>query len=166
MGGVKDIVEKDAVSISLVKGGVDITEDGLKLCSETISEIMGHDVSVIMGANVADEVARGDFCEATIGASDKQTGELFHKLFDMKTFSVNTVDEVASVELCGALKNVVALAAGFTDGIGMGGNTKAAVVRIGLKVLRTSSRRASVVATGSARKPSRRAEPRAKRRAR
>ena len=61
------------------------------------------------GANVADEVARGDFCEATIGASDKQTGELFHKLFDMKTFSVNTVDEVASVELCGALKNVVRL---------------------------------------------------------
>jgi len=135
--GVKDIVEKDAVSISLVKGGVDINADGLKLCSETISEIMGHDVSVIMGANVADEVARGDFCEATIGASDKETGELFHKLFDMKTFSVNTVDEVASVELCGALKNVVALAAGFTDGIGMGGNTKAAVVRIGLKEMQT-----------------------------
>merc|ERR1719231_2114577 len=131
--GVKDVVEKDAVSISLVKGGVDIKEDGLKLCSETISEIMGHDVSVIMGANVADEVARGDFCEATIGATDAATGELFHKLFDMKTFSVNVVDEVPSVELCGALKNVVALAAGFVDGIGMGGNTKAAVVRIGLK---------------------------------
>merc|ERR1711939_484911 len=83
--------------------------------------------------NVADEVARGDFCEATIGATSKQTGELFHKLFDMKTFSVNVVDEVPSVELCGALKNVVALAAGFVDGIGMGSNTKAAVVRIGLK---------------------------------
>merc|ERR1711937_605655 len=134
---MKDAVGKDTVSISLVKGGVDITKDGLKLCSETISEILGHDVSVIMGANVADEVARGDFCEATIGASDKQTGELFHKLFDMKTFSVNTVDEVASVELCGALKNVVALAAGFTDGIGMGGNTKAAVVRIGLKEMQS-----------------------------
>jgi glycerol-3-phosphate dehydrogenase (NAD+) len=131
--GVQDVVEKDAVSISLVKGGVDLLPDGLKLCSETISEILGHDVSVIMGANVADEVARGDFCEATIGTTDMETGALFHKLFDSKTFSVNVVDEVASVELCGALKNVVALAAGFTDGIGMGGNTKAAVVRIGLK---------------------------------
>merc|ERR1711937_874459 len=130
---MKDAVGKDTVSISLVKGGVDIKADGLKLCSETISEIVGHDVSVIMGANVADEVARGDFCEATIGATDTSTGELFHKLFNMKTFSVNVVDEVPSVELCGALKNVVALAAGFVDGIGMGGNTKAAVVRIGLK---------------------------------
>jgi glycerol-3-phosphate dehydrogenase (NAD+) len=131
--GMKEAVGKDTVSISLVKGGVDINADGLKLCSETISEILGHDVSVIMGANVADEVARGDFCEATIGATSKETGELFHKLFDTKTFSVNVVPEVASVELCGALKNVVALAAGFVDGVGMGGNTKAAVVRIGLK---------------------------------
>jgi len=131
--GVKDVVEKDAVSISLVKGGVDIKADGLKLCSETIAEILGHDVSVIMGANVADEVARGDFCEATIGSTDTETAAVFHKLFDMKTFRVNVVDEVASVELCGALKNVVALAAGFVDGLGQGGNTKAAVVRIGLQ---------------------------------
>merc|ERR1719316_2456593 len=93
-----------------------------------------------MGANVADEVARGDFCEATIGATDRATGELFHKLFDMKTFSVNIVDEVASVELCGALKNVVALAAGFVDGIGMGGNTKAAVVVLASRRCRSSSR--------------------------
>jgi glycerol-3-phosphate dehydrogenase (NAD+) len=116
----------------MVKGGVDIAADGVKLCSETITEIVGHDVSVIMGANVADEVARGDFCEATIGATNTETGELFKTLFDMKTFSINVVPEVASVELCGALKNVVAIAAGFVDGIGMGGTTKAAVVRIGL----------------------------------
>merc|ERR1719337_443921 len=53
--------------------------------------------------------------------------------FNTKSFSVNVVDEVASVELCGAIKNVVALAAGFTDGLGMGSNTKAAIVRLGLK---------------------------------
>jgi glycerol-3-phosphate dehydrogenase (NAD+) len=58
-------------------------------------------------------------------------------LFNTPTFSVNVVNEVPSVELCGALKNVVALGAGFTDGLGMGSNTKAAVVRIGLKEMET-----------------------------
>jgi glycerol-3-phosphate dehydrogenase (NAD+) len=134
---VKDIIDPEAVSISMVKGGVDIDANGMKLCSETIAEIVGHDVAVIMGANVANEVARGDFCEATVGATDATRGELFRRLFNTKTFSVNVVPEVPSVELCGALKNVVALSAGFTDGLGMGSNTKAAVVRIGLKEMET-----------------------------
>jgi glycerol-3-phosphate dehydrogenase (NAD+) len=130
---VKDVIHPNAISVSMVKGGVDIAKDGLKLCSETIAEIVGHSVSVIMGANVANEVARGDFCEATVGATDAETGAVHRMLFHTKTFRVNVVDEVASVELCGALKNVVALAAGFTDGLGMGANTKAAIVRMGLK---------------------------------
>jgi glycerol-3-phosphate dehydrogenase (NAD+) len=134
---VKDILDPDCMSISMVKGGVDIAEDGLQLCSESLSEILGHDVSVIMGANVAIEVARDDFCEATIGTTDAATGEIFQLLFNTPTFSVNVVNEIPSVELCGALKNVVALAAGFTDGMGMGSNTKAAVVRIGLKEMET-----------------------------
>jgi glycerol-3-phosphate dehydrogenase (NAD+) len=134
---VKDVIDPSAMSISMVKGGVDIDANGMKLCSETIAEIVGHDVSVIMGANVANEVARGDFCEATVGATDPIKGELFRQLFNTKTFSVNVVHEVPSVELCGALKNVVALSAGFTDGLGMGSNTKAAVVRIGLKEMET-----------------------------
>jgi glycerol-3-phosphate dehydrogenase (NAD+) len=121
----------------MVKGGVDIAPDGLKLCSETIADIVGHKVSVIMGANVANEVARGDFCEATVGATDAETGAVFQMLFNTKAFSVNVVEEVPSVELCGALKNVVALAAGFTDGLGMGSNTKAAIVRMGLKEMET-----------------------------
>ena len=130
---VKDVIHPKAISVSMVKGGVDIAKDGLKLCSETIAEIVGHSVSVIMGANVANEVARGDFCEATVGATDAMTGAVHQMAFNTKSFSVNVVDEVASVELCGAIKNVVALAAGFTDGLGMGSNTKAAIVRLGLK---------------------------------
>merc|ERR1719321_2358276 len=91
---VKDVIHPNTISISMVKGGVDIATDGLKLCSETTSEIVGHSVSVIMGANVANEVARGDFCEATVGATDAMTGAVHQLLFNTKSFSVNVVDEV------------------------------------------------------------------------
>ena len=90
-------------------------------------------MSVLMGANVANEVAKGDFAEATIGAPNAEEGAKWCKLFNTPDFSVTSVPDVAGAELCGALKNVVALGAGFSDGLGFGGNTKAAIIRIGLK---------------------------------
>jgi len=91
------------------------------------------DMSVLMGANVANEVAKGDFAEATIGAPNPDQGAKWCKLFNTPDFAVTSVPDVAGAELCGALKNVVALGAGFSDGLGLGGNTKAAIIRIGLK---------------------------------
>jgi len=96
-------------------------------------EMGGMDTSVLMGANVANEVARDEFCESTVGYKNKANGEAFRRLFDCPTFQVGKIQDVAGVELCGALKNVVALGAGFCDGCGYGGNTKAAIIRIGLK---------------------------------
>ena len=78
-------------------------------------------------------VARDDFCESTVGFADEKNGEVWQRLLDCPTFRVGSINDVAGVELCGALKNVVALGAGFCDGLGMGGNTKAAIIRIGLK---------------------------------
>jgi glycerol-3-phosphate dehydrogenase (NAD+) len=130
---VKEVLGPDSISISMVKGGIDVEPEGLKLCSETISEILGTEVGVIMGANVAEEVARGDFCEATVAMRDEEQAEKFRLLFDAPMFYVRATDDVEGVELCGALKNVVALAAGFSDGLGMGSNTKAAVMRTGLQ---------------------------------
>merc|ERR1712238_249071 len=94
----------------------------------------GMDVSVLMGANVANEVAQDEFCESTVGFKSKANGEVFQKLFDCPTFRIGTINDVAGVELCGALKNIVALGAGFCHRLGLGGNTKAAIIRIGLKV--------------------------------
>ena len=78
-------------------------------------------------------VARDDFCESTVGFADEKNGEVWQRLLDCPTFRVGSINDVAGVELCGALKNVVALGAGFCDGLGYGGNTKAAIIRIGLK---------------------------------
>jgi len=120
-------------AISLIKG-IEFGEAGPILISSIIKEAMGGmDVSVLMGANVANEVARDEFCESTVGYADKSNGESFQRLLDCPTFRIGTTNDVAGTELCGALKNVVALGAGFCDGLGLGGNTKAAIIRIGLK---------------------------------
>merc|ERR1712087_836004 len=94
-------------------------------------------MSVLMGANVANEVAKGDFAEATVGAPSTEQGLKWCKLFNTPDFAVTAVDDVPGVELCGALKNVVALGAGFCDGLGYGGNTKAALIRIGLQEMKS-----------------------------
>ena len=62
-----------------------------------------------------------------------ENGELFKLAFDCPALKVGTVQDTVGVELCGALKNIVAIGAGFCDGLGYGGNTKAAIIRIGLK---------------------------------
>jgi len=120
-------------AISLIKG-IEFDESGPILISNLIKKAMNDmDVSVLMGANVANEVAKDEFCESTVGYADKSNGECFQRLFDCPTFRIGTTPDVAGTELCGALKNVVALGAGFCDGLGLGGNTKAAIIRIGLK---------------------------------
>lgn len=71
-------------------------------------------------------VAQDKFSETTIGyrSGDVLSAELFSKLFDTPTFRVGVVEDVAGVSLCGALKNVVAIGAGFCDGLGWGDNAK------------------------------------------
>ena len=112
--------------------GVDFDADGLVLVSENIRRALGLDVSVLMGANVAEGVAKEEFCEATVGAASPAAGALWARVFDRPYFRVSACRDVYAVELCGALKNIVALAAGFCDGLQLGSNTKAALIRIGL----------------------------------
>mmetsp|Transcript_121217 Transcript_121217/g.342998 ORF Transcript_121217/g.342998 Transcript_121217/m.342998 type:complete len:366 (-) Transcript_121217:212-1309(-) len=124
------------VSVSLIKGGLELDGGRLGLCSDLLRKLLGHEVAVLMGANVANEVAAGEFCEATLGCTSKEHEAILVKLFNCKSFRVNAVDDIPGVELCGALKNVVALGAGFCDGLDYGGNTKAALIRIGLQEMK------------------------------
>lgn len=105
---------------------------GLKLISKLIEDALGIDVSVLSGANIADEVAREHFCESTLGYRSDASVQPWLALFHTPRFRVSAVKDPYGVELCGALKNIVALGAGFADGLDCGANTKAAIIRIGL----------------------------------
>ncbi|XP_048873160.1 glycerol-3-phosphate dehydrogenase 1a isoform X1 [Brienomyrus brachyistius] len=128
---IKGKVKKQAFGVSLIKG-VDTSTDGLKLISEIIREKLGIAMAVLMGANIANEVAEEKFCETTIGCKNKDHGALLKELMQNQNFRITVVSECDVVEICGALKNVVAVGAGFSDGLGFGDNTKAAVIRLGL----------------------------------
>ncbi|KAG1225283.1 hypothetical protein G6F35_003501 [Rhizopus arrhizus] len=132
---MKDHISPTAKAISLIKG-LEIKPEKVTLFSEEISKKLGIRVSALSGANIADEVAQERFCETTIGSQAKEDGELFYRLFHTDYFKVNVIRDYVGVELCGALKNVVAVGAGISDGLGYGSNTKAAIIRLGLMEMR------------------------------
>ncbi|KNC53509.1 glycerol-3-phosphate dehydrogenase [NAD+] [Thecamonas trahens ATCC 50062] len=132
---IKDAAAPGARAITLIKG-FDVDDDGIVLLSEYITAQLGMPCAVLMGANIANEVAREEFSETTIGYHHEANGKLWCRLFQTKYFRVAIVPDPVAVELCGAIKNVVALGAGFCDGLKLGNNTKAAVIRIGLLEMR------------------------------
>lgn len=137
---LKGKIAKDARAISMIKG-VEVKSGNIRIFADVIEEILGCKCAALSGANIANEVAEDKFSETTIGyrPGDIATAERFHKVFDTPTFRVGMIEDVAGVSLCGALKNVVAIAAGFTDGLGWGSNAKAAVMRIGLMEMKKFS---------------------------
>ncbi|CAN6464378.1 unnamed protein product [Victoria cruziana] len=127
-------------AISLIKG-MEIKKEGCLMMSSVITRILRINCCVLMGANLASEIAEEKLSEATIGyREDKAVADKWIRLFKTPYFLVASVQDVEGIELCGTLKNIVAVAAGFVDGLDMGTNTKAAIMRIGLREMRVFSK--------------------------
>ncbi|KAH8551339.1 glycerol-3-phosphate dehydrogenase [NAD+] [Umbelopsis sp. PMI_123] len=125
-----------ARAISLIKG-LAFHESDISLFTDEIQNTLNVPTAALSGANIADEVAREMFCETTIGSQTiEEDGELWFKLFNTPYFRVSVIADSVSVQICGALKNVVAVGAGLCDGLKYGNNTKAAVIRRGLLEMR------------------------------
>ncbi|GAA5997754.1 glycerol-3-phosphate dehydrogenase family protein [Rhodotorula paludigena] len=118
-------------AISLVKG-VEVKDKEIHIFSEVIKEHLGVECAALSGANIANEVAKDSFSETTIGCRDIEVAKKWARLFETEKFRVAVSKDVLGVSLGGALKNVVAIAAGLIDGLQWGNNAKAAVMRIGL----------------------------------
>ena len=127
---MKDFVADGQIIVNVSKG---IEENTCMILSDIIEEeIPQAEVTVMCGPSHAEEVGRRVPTTVVVGAKNKDTAEFLQEAFDNEVFRVYTSSDILGMEIGGALKNVVALAAGMADGMGCGDNSKAALITRGI----------------------------------
>jgi glycerol-3-phosphate dehydrogenase (NAD(P)+) len=116
----------DAPVLSLTKGLDPATGERLS------TRVQGRPVAVLSGPNMAEEVADGLPSATVIASEDHALAERLQEAINSMIFRVYVNDDLVGVELCAAAKNVIALAAGGVDGLGLGDNAKASLITRGL----------------------------------
>jgi len=127
-------LKPEMLLVSATKG---VEEKTLLRMTEVISQIVRRDgflprIGALSGPSFAKEVARGDPTAITVASKDPDLAETVQREFSDPRFRVYTNDDVIGVELGGSLKNVIAIAAGVCDGLGLGHNSIAALITRGL----------------------------------
>ena len=130
---IKDYLNDSRLIVSATKG---LEVGSGKRMSEVISEeLNGHfhsNIGVISGPNIAKEAAQGLLSVTVTAANDMSVAQRVQGVINSNYFHVYTSTDIIGVELGGALKNVITLGAGITDGLGYGNNAKAALIIRGL----------------------------------
>ena len=127
---VRPLLDPGAPILSVVKG----IEEGTHLrMTQVIGEILpGRRVAALSGPNLAREIASGKPAGSVVASDDAELASELASVLSSDRFRVYTNPDVVGVELCGALKNVMALAAGMVDGLGFGDSAKAGIITRGL----------------------------------
>ncbi|MEJ8776807.1 NAD(P)H-dependent glycerol-3-phosphate dehydrogenase [Pseudogracilibacillus sp. ICA-222130] len=130
---IKDVVSVHTVFVHASKG---IEPNSLKRISEIIEEELPickqENIVILSGPSHAEEVALRQPTTVTVASKNDSYAKLVQHVFINEVFRVYTSDDVVGVELGGALKNIIALGAGLSDGLGFGDNAKAALITRGL----------------------------------
>jgi glycerol-3-phosphate dehydrogenase (NAD(P)+) len=132
---MRPMISPSALIVSATKG---LEENSLQRMSEIIAEVLKRDdqstpaIGALSGPSFAQEVARGDPTAITIASQDAALLRTVQQDFSDSSFRVYTNSDVIGVELGGALKNIIAIAAGICDGLGLGHNSIAALITRGL----------------------------------
>ncbi|MDO4555702.1 MAG: NAD(P)H-dependent glycerol-3-phosphate dehydrogenase [Lachnospiraceae bacterium] len=130
---VAPFYQKGQIIVDVAKG---IEEKTLMTLSQILEEeIPDGEICVLSGPTHAEEVGRKMPTTCVIGAKKKATADYLQDLFMNDYFRVYTSPDMTGIELGGALKNVIALAAGIADGLGYGDNSKAALITRGIAEL-------------------------------
>ena len=122
-------IMEEAIVISASKG---IEHGTLSTVSSILKELTNRRIAVLSGPSFAEEVVKRLPTAVTVAAEDGETGMLLQDVFNTDYFRVYTNTDVLGVELGGALKNVMAIASGISDGMGLGASTRAALITRGL----------------------------------
>ncbi|MGL5615648.1 MAG: NAD(P)H-dependent glycerol-3-phosphate dehydrogenase [Sarcina sp.] len=127
---LKGKISKDVILINIAKG----IEEGSNLrLSEVIKEeLPDNKVVILSGPSHAEEVAKGIPTTLVASSEEMKYAKKVQDLFMDKNFRIYTNDDIVGVEIGGAVKNIIALAAGICDGIGYGDNSKAALMTRGM----------------------------------
>jgi glycerol-3-phosphate dehydrogenase (NAD(P)+) len=127
---IKDYISPNMIITSVAKG---LEENSLKRLSEVIEEELPlYRIVVLSGPSHAEEVSRGVPTTVVVASKDKDAALFVQDIFMNPTFRIYANPDIIGVELGGALKNSIALAAGICDGLGLGDNTKAALMTRGI----------------------------------
>lgn len=141
------LIPQGAVAVSAAKG---IEAEGGQTMTQVLSEVLPQGVAVaaLSGPSFAREVACGLPTAVTVACAEPACAHALQRLFATPTFRVYASRDVVGVELGGAVKNVIAIAAGISDGLGFGHNTRAALITRGLaEIARLGARLGAYPAT-------------------
>jgi len=126
-------IDKQSISCPILSASKGIENDTLMRTSEIIEDVLGiSSIAVLSGPNISYEVARGLPATSVVASKDGALTKEIQDVLMSERFRVYTSHDVLGVELGGALKNIIAITCGISDGLGFGANTKAAILTRGL----------------------------------